>query len=44
MYRDGRTHEPDDVIDLETGERVLGDGRSGNSASATGATLGFAFL
>src|SRR5262252_7872773 len=22
MYRDGRKHEPDDVIDLETGERV----------------------
>ena len=22
MYRDGRRHEPDDVIDLETGERV----------------------
>ena len=23
MYRDGRKHEPDDVIDLETGERVV---------------------
>jgi len=23
MYRDGRRHEPDDVIDLETGERVV---------------------
>ena len=22
MYRDGRRHEPDDVIDLETGERI----------------------
>jgi hypothetical protein len=23
MYRDGRKHEPDEVIDLETGERVV---------------------